>query len=94
MCKTCGCQVFEAREVSLIVYMFTAKVNSLQPDDSESGSFGVNITLLSNIGDYFNDAQGMDTNGMQLEGKGGAVLKGLEKDDEARSRVPVYKLNL
>jgi len=54
----------------------------------------VNITLLSNIGDYFNDAQGMDTNGKQLEGKGGAVLKGLEKDDEARSRVPVYKLNL
>jgi len=70
------------------------KVNSLQPDDSESGSFGVNITLLSNIGNYFNDAQGMDTNGKQLEGKGGVVLKGLERDDEARSRVPVYKLNL
>ena len=54
----------------------------------------MNITLLNNIGDYFNDAHGMDGNGKQWGGKGGAVLKGLERDDEARSRVPVYKLNL
>jgi len=54
----------------------------------------VNITLLSNISDYLNDAHGMDANGKQLEGKGGAVMKGLERDDEARTRVPVYKLDL
>ena len=36
----------------------------------------------------------MDADGKQLTGKGGAVLRGLKRDDRAKSRMPVYKLNL
>ena len=66
----------------------------MQPEDPDSDSFGLNIALLNDIGDYLRDAHGMDANGEQLTGKGGAVLRVLERVDGAKSRNPVYRLNL
>jgi len=74
--------------------MLTKQICITQPEDVDSGSFGVNAALLSNIAEYLHDAHGMDADGRQLTGKGGAVLRGLTRDEEARTMKPVYQLNL
>jgi len=54
----------------------------------------LNVALLNNIGDYLNDAHGMHTDGKQLTGNGGAILRGLTRNEEDKARAPVYKLKI
>ncbi|KAK8849369.1 hypothetical protein IAR55_004701 [Kwoniella newhampshirensis] len=92
-CKTCGCHVFEyaprpvqdPRPTEGISAERLAARPPWTPENGHNGSFGVNAALLNDIGDYLEDASGLNSD-MKREGneRKYAKLGGLERDADYR----------